>query len=68
MTPKVGKTYKVVHSRKGTFIGECVSVDDDFATFMIVGGTAKYMGEENRTSGEKVAVRLEFCSLSEVKP
>jgi hypothetical protein len=50
--PEVGKTYKVIHRRKGTFIAECLEVYDDGGKFKIVSGKAHFLTREDAECGE----------------
>ena len=63
---KIGKTYLVNSSRKGTFTGKLINEGDDFASFEITAGIAKAMMDYNvRGKGEEVSVRKEFCTFTE---
>lgn len=65
---KVGKTYKVQSSRKGTFTARITSVDQTWATGVIVSGKADAMLAYNeREQGEEVTVRREFCAFTEIE-
>ncbi len=66
-TPEVGKTYRIKHSRKGTFSGIVTGLDDTWAKVLIVAGTARAMLDYNeREAGETVTVRLSHCAFEEV--
>lgn len=63
---QVGKSYLVNSSRKGTFSGRLKSLCDTWATFVITGGMARAMLQENeRERGEEVTVRRSFCAFTE---
>ena len=65
---EVGKTYRVSHSRKGTFDMRMTFVGDEWADGMIVKGRAKAMLPHNeRETGEKITVRISFCTFTEIK-
>ena len=57
--PEVGKTYKVVHSRKGTFFMRVTKVIPDQWTYgVIVEGMADAMMDYNRKYvGDEISVR-----------
>lgn len=63
---EVGKTYLVNSSRKGTFMGKLLDVNETWATFEITGGKAKAMLDYNeREKGEEVTVRRVWCGFTE---
>lgn len=65
--PEVGKTYRITHSRKGTFNGVVTGLDDTWAKVLIVSGVARAMLDYNeREAGEAVTVRLSHCAFQEV--
>lgn len=60
---EVGKTYRVQHSRKGTFILLVTSKTDEWVTGTIMEGTAKAMLDYNvREAGEDITLRLSFIN------
>lgn len=66
--PEVGKTYRVSHSRKGTFNMKMTSVGDEWAEGTIVKGRAGALLHYNeKETGEEITVRISFCSFNEVK-
>lgn len=68
MSIEVGKTYKVVSSRKGTFTGVATDVSDEWATILITKGKASAMLSYNeREKGEEVTVRRSFCTFTPVE-
>jgi len=65
---EVGKTYRVVSSRKGAFTGTITKIDDTWAEVLITNGRAKAMMEYNeRDAGETVTVRRSFCTFTPVE-
>ena len=55
---EVGKPYKVVSQRKGTFTGIATSVNDEWVTVLITRGKAQAMLSYNeREAGEEITVR-----------
>ena len=63
MNIETGKTYKLTHSRKGTFVFFCESQDTDFAHGHVVSGRAKAMLPENeRERGEELSIRKDFIT------
>lgn len=61
-----GKTYRVNHSRKGTFVGRLIATSGEWVTLEITNGKAKAMkGRNEREAGEEVTVRRSFCSFTE---
>ena len=66
--PEAGKTYRVSHSRKGTFNMLMTSVHEEWTQGTIVNGRAKAMLPYNeRETGEDITVRTSFCSFTEIK-
>lgn len=64
---EIGKTYKVVSQRKGTFTMRATSVDETWATGVITTGKAGAMLNYNeRETGEEVTVRRSLCAFTEV--
>lgn len=63
----IGKSYTVKHSRKGTFLGTLKSFDNEWATFIIVKGTAHTIGSwrEPTTEGGEIDVRRSLAELTE---
>lgn len=60
---EVGKTYRVQHSRKGTFILRVTSQTDEWVTGTIMEGTAKAMLDYNvKEAGEDITLRLSFIN------
>ncbi len=65
---EVGKTYRVSHSRKGTFDMQITSVNDEWAEGVIVKGRAKALMDYNeKETGETITVRISFCHFVEIK-
>ncbi len=66
MAVEVGKTYAVDHQRKGKFVMQVTSRDDEFVTGIVVQGKAKAMMRYNeREVGEEVTVRESFGRWTE---
>ena len=64
---EIGKTYKVNHERKGTFVGKLKTKGDEFLTFEIMEGQTTVNRPENEKHvGQDVIVRESFCKLSEM--
>lgn len=64
-TPVVGTTYRVEHSRKGTFVVRMKGVSGEWATGVIVSGHAHAMLPENEVEeGEELTMRASLCKLS----
>ena len=64
---EIGKTYKVNHSRKGTFHLKVTAVDDAWVTGLIASGKAGAIIPENEVyEGEAITLRASFCVFSEV--
>jgi len=55
--PTVGKVYEVRDVRKGVYRGKCLTAYDEFATFQIVRGTARFLTRPDATSGDVVSAR-----------
>jgi hypothetical protein len=65
---EVGKTYIINSTRKGIFTGVIASVDDTWASVLIINGHAKAMLDYNeRGVGEVVTVRRSFCTFTEAR-
>lgn len=63
---EIGKTYKINHSRKGTFIAKAIGTDGEWITVEIVSGVADAMMDYNAaTAGEKVTLRISHIRSSE---
>lgn len=61
-----GKTYKIIHSRKGIFTGRIINVDATWATVLITNGKANALLQENESEeGEQITVRRSFCVFTE---
>lgn len=60
-----GKEYNIKHRRKGTFSGVCLNPGDEFATFVITGGEARYLTQEDRKGGEELRIRKTLCVFNE---
>ena len=64
----VGKTYKVVSQRKGTFTGVATHISDEWATVLITHGKAAAMLDYNeREQGEEVTVRRSLTTFTPVE-
>lgn len=63
--PIVGRKYKIISSRKGTFFGVVTHADDStWATVKITDGVASAMMAHNvRSEGEEVTVRSSLCRM-----
>lgn len=62
-----GKTYRINHTRKGVFVARLTSVDDVWATGVVVSGKARAMLDYNeREVGEEVTIRRSFSVFEEV--
>jgi hypothetical protein len=62
----IGKTYYVIHSRKGAFSGKALKVDDEWTTLLITHGNADAMVPHNaRSTGEEVTIRRSMASFTE---
>ncbi len=59
----VGKQYEVRCSRKGTYLGKCLSVTGECASFEIVSGVAHFISEDDRGPGNKVDARASLCRV-----
>ncbi len=60
---EVGKTYKVTHARKGTFVVEVTGLSPTWMTGVMVDGTTRTMMPENeKGAGEDVTLRISFLS------
>jgi hypothetical protein len=57
---EIGKTYKVIHKRKGEFVLKIIEGNDVWVKGLIVDGVAQYLNEENKTEGELIEVRRDF--------
>jgi hypothetical protein len=65
---EVGKTYKVVSQRKGTFTGMATQVSDEWVTVLITTGKAMAMLDYNeRDAGEEVTVRRSLTAFTLVE-
>ncbi len=63
---EIGKTYRIKSSRKGTFTGKIVALNDEWADVLITSGKAGAMLDYNeREAGEEVTVRRSFCTFTE---
>lgn len=60
---RVGNNYEVRHTRQGTYIGKCMRVDGEWATFEIVEGRAIFRTEPDRVAGEQVTARESLCRV-----
>jgi len=65
--PKVGKTYRVYHSRKGRFEVRIDKIDDDCVDCTIVKGEAVFLASDNRSVGESITMRKTMCFFVELK-
>jgi len=64
---EVGRAYRVVSSRKGTFTGRLMHACETWATLEITNGRASAMLDHNvREKGEEVTVRRSLCTFAEV--
>lgn len=65
---EVKKTYKVNHSRKGTFELKITSLSEEWVTGIIVNGMARAMLPYNEKEiGEEITIRRSFCRFEEIK-
>ena len=66
--PEAGKTYAVIHSRKGRFNVLAKEVNGEWLTGEIVDGTAKAALRENvRFAGEETTIRDSHSLLIEIE-
>lgn len=65
---EVGKIYKVIHSRKGSFVVRIKDVSKDWVGAEIVAGKAKYINQPEREEGEEITLRKSLCNFFEFKP
>ena len=64
----MGKTYKIVHSRKGEFIIRVTELGSGSCTGKIIDSKATMISYEDRMVGEIVQFKLCLCdSIEEVK-
>ena len=67
MKPEIGKTYDVNHSRKGKFRIRVTAVTETWVEGEILHGVAGAIMDYNtRGAGEKITVRIEFATFTEV--
>ena len=63
----IGRTYKCVSSRKGTFNIMIISQDDIWATGIITKGTANAIMKYNEAyQGDEITVRKELSKFTEL--
>lgn len=63
--PEVGKTYRVRHSRKGTFVLRVTGRSDEWVSGVIVSGKASAMLPYNEVfKGEELTMRTSFCTFT----
>lgn len=55
---EVGKTYRITHTRKGTFTGRVLSNDGEWAEIEVTDGVAEHMVKDDVGPGGRVNVRL----------
>lgn len=65
ITPEIGKTYKVVHSRKGTFSLRVTSISGTSLTGVIADGKARFINDDDREVGDELTIASTLCTLSE---
>lgn len=66
--PVVGKEYRIIHSRKGTFFGRVVSTDATWARVIVTSGTAVAAMRYNVANvGEEVSCRNCLCRMDPVE-
>lgn len=66
MELEVGKTYAVVHDRKGAFVLRVTDVCDLWVDGDVVSGTTQTLLPENmRGVGEHVCLRKDFVKITE---
>ncbi len=64
---KVGKSYKVNHSRKGKFILKVTHLTDTWATGVVAAGKAEAnLPHNEREQGESVTLRIAFCKFEDI--
>ena len=62
----IGKIYKVVSQRKGTFTGIATDMGDEWVTVLITHGKAGAICPHNESEqGEEVTVRRSLCTFTE---
>ena len=63
---EIGKTYKIKHSRKGTFIAKAIGTDGEWVAVEIVSGVARAMMQYNAAvAGEQITLRISHILSSE---
>ena len=66
--PERGKTYDVLHVRKGRFrlLVTGVSPDGEFVDGQLVAGRVVFMASPDAVPGDQVSLRISLCELTEV--
>lgn len=69
MTPEVGKTYNVTHSRKGAFTLRVDSIEGEWVEGEIVAGEAEMLSLSNANlgPGDQITVSASLCVFEEKK-
>lgn len=63
----VGRTYRIVHSRKGEFVAKLIRVGGGWADVEIVSGSVRGVGSFEMPVGETISVRLSFCKFDQTE-
>lgn len=62
LEPEVGQTYRLVHTRKGTFQVKVLALDSEWVDVQITGGKAKLTSDtDNLGPGSTFSVRRSFA-------
>lgn len=65
--PEIGKTYRIEHSRKGSFTGKVTAINGEWIDVEITAGKARNMASEANEVGEVVRLRDSHCAFWDVK-
>jgi hypothetical protein len=63
--PTIGKTYKVNHTRKGTFTGIVRAINGEWIDVEITKGKARNVASADVEAGDSVTVRDTQCTFTE---
>lgn len=66
-TVEVGKTYRIQHSRKGTFTAKIVRDDVAFLVVEVTEGEARNVSTDNYVVGEQFSLKRSHALFTEVK-
>jgi hypothetical protein len=65
MNIEVGKIYKVIHDRKGIFVLQVTSVNDEWISGIIIDGETNTVLRENKSyEGDGIQIRKSLASFS----